>query len=108
MSEALRSRLCAAAEAIAQAVEDELRTYTGGERLLTMEEVAERLGRHPQTVRRRARKGLLGMPVVEEDGDPRVRQADLDVHIRHLADRRRLSQAIAESLDKRPRRRLVA
>jgi len=108
MSEALRCRLRAAADSIAQAVEDELAAHPSGERLLTLAEAAERLGRHPATLRRRFREGHLDLPVVEEDGDPRVRQSDLDVYIRHLAERHRLSQAIAEALDKRPRRRMVA
>lgn len=110
MSEALRIRLRAAADSIAQAVEEELRQHTGGSRLLTLEDVAERLGRHPQTVRRRARLGLLDVPVVEEDGDPRVREADLDVYIRGLAERHRIRQIVEaeEPHVKRGLRRFVA
>ena len=94
MSEPLRAKLHAAADAIAAAVEDELAAHPSGERLLTLAQTAERLGRHESTVRRGLRDGTLDLPVVLLDGDPRVRQADLDVFIRGLAYRRRLQEAV--------------
>jgi len=94
VSEPLRTRLRAAADAIAQAVEDELAAHHSGEALLTLQNVADRLGRHESTVRRGLRLGTLDLPVVLLGGDPRVRQADLDVYIRGLAYRRRLQEAV--------------
>jgi AraC-like DNA-binding protein len=99
--EALRTRLRAAADAIAQAIEEELAAHPSGERLLTLDEAAERLGRHPATLRRRFRQGQLEMPVVEEDGDPRVRQADVDAYIRELKQRHRIRDLVNEACARR-------
>ena len=101
MSEPLRARLHAAADSIAQAVEDELAQHFSGERLLTLAETADRLGRHQSSVRRGLRLGTLDLPVVLLAGDPRVRQADLDVFIRGLAYRRRLQETIGAACSRR-------
>ncbi len=106
MSYDLRARLHAAAEAIAHAVEDELAAHPSGDRLLTLAEAARLLGRHPATLRRRFREGTLALAVVLEDGDPRVRQSDLDVYIRSLRERR-TSRAV-EPAGPTMRRRLFA
>ena len=97
----LRDRLHVVADAIASAVEDELAAHHSGEALLTLQNVADRLGRHESTVRRGLRNGTLDLPVVLLDGDPRVRQADLDVFIRGLAYRRRLQETIGAACSRR-------
>ena len=97
----LRDRLHVVADAIASAVEDELAAHHSGEALLTIAQTAERLGRHQSSVRRGLRLGTLDLPVVLLGGDPRVRQADLDIFIRGLAYRRRLREAVGAACARR-------
>ena len=105
MSEALRCRLRAAADAVAQAVEDELAAHRSGERLLTMEQLGVLLDVHPATVRRRHREGRLGFPLFEVAGELRARQSDFDVWTRELPLARILKGL---ELRPRPRYRLTA
>lgn len=93
-NEALRTRLRAAADAIAQAVEDELATHFSGERLLSLPEAGVVVGLHPATIRRRHREGRLPFPLVEVDGVLRARRSDLDAWIRGLPVRRILHDAV--------------
>ncbi len=59
------------------------------ERLLTPEEVAERLAISPITARAWLRSGKLPTTKVGERGLLRIREADLDTYIRELAEQSR-------------------
>lgn len=49
-----------------------------GTKLLTIEEVAERIGRHPETVRVWCRNGTWGFPAIKAGRFWRVRESDFE------------------------------